>query len=97
MPFKSHEEYMASQSAEVRGILEQIQKEVEARIPGAERTISYNMPAYKKGRTFFYFAAFKKHIGIYPPVTEDLAIIDQHGPIAAPRATCLSHTRRAFL
>lgn len=34
------------------------------------------MPAYKKGRTFFYFAAFKKHIGIYPPVTEDLALID---------------------
>ena len=76
MPFKSHEDYMASQSAEVRGLLEQIQKKVEARIPGAERTISYNMPAYKKERTFFYFAAFKKHIGIYPPVTEDLAIID---------------------
>ena len=40
MPFKSHEDYVASQSAEVRGLLEQIQKEIEARIPGAERTIS---------------------------------------------------------
>lgn len=76
MPFKSHEDYMASQSAEVRELLEQIQHEVEARISGAERTISYNLSAYKKGRTFFYFAAFKKHIGIYPPVTEDLALID---------------------
>ena len=29
------------------------------------------MPALKLERTFIYFAAFKKHVGIYPPVTVD--------------------------
>ncbi|WP_206335739.1 hypothetical protein [Rhizorhabdus phycosphaerae] len=26
------------------------------------------MPAFRIGRTFFYFAAFNKHIGVYPPL-----------------------------
>ena len=30
--------------------------------------ISYRLPALKARKVFFYFAAFKKHIGIYPPV-----------------------------
>jgi len=75
MPFQSHDEYLASQPVEIRKRLEQVQKEVEARVPGATRTISYNMPAFKNERTFFYFAAFKKHIGIYPPVMNDLELI----------------------
>lgn len=33
------------------------------------------MPAFKTERTFFYFAAFKKHIGIYPPVLTDPQLI----------------------
>ena len=55
--------------------MELVQAEVERRIPGAVRCISYSMPAFKEKRVFFYFAAFKKHIGIYPPVTEDKALI----------------------
>ena len=33
------------------------------------------MPAFRKQRIFLYFAAFKKHIGIYPPVTDDQELI----------------------
>ena len=29
------------------------------------------MPAFKLDRVFFYFAAFKQHIGVYPPVKGD--------------------------
>ena len=78
--YQSHEDYFATVSVEVRTLLERIQAEVEARVPGAVRCIGYNMPAYKLERTFFYFAAFKKHIGIYPPVTEDQQLILETAP-----------------
>ncbi len=77
MPFPSHEAYFSTQPAEVRNALEQIQREVEAKVPEALRTISYNMPAFRIERTFFYFAAFKKHIGIYPPIHRDEELIKE--------------------
>jgi uncharacterized protein YdhG (YjbR/CyaY superfamily) len=63
--------YIASASPEVRDILERIRQVVRAAVPAATETISYQMPAFKLKRVFFYFAAFKKHIGVYPPVKGD--------------------------
>lgn len=83
--FKSHEEYFASQPEHLRGRLEQVQKEVERQVPGSARTISYNLPAFKRDRTFFYFAAFKKHIGVYPPVTEDIELIKETEALRGPK------------
>lgn len=85
MPFNSHEEYFATQPRGLRDRLEQIQKEVERQVPGSARTISYNLPAFKKDKTFFYFAAFKKHIGIYPPVTADLELIQETEGLRGPK------------
>jgi uncharacterized protein YdhG (YjbR/CyaY superfamily) len=75
-PFKTHEEYFAAQPVAVRKLLEQVQQEVERQVPGATRTIGYNMPAFRRERIFFYFAAFKKHIGVYPPVTDEALIVE---------------------
>lgn len=80
MAFASHEEYFESLSPDARRLLESIQATVEALVPGAARCISYNMPAFRHGRVFFYFAAFKKHIGIYPPVTQDARLIQELAP-----------------
>ncbi len=85
MPYQSHEDYFAPLPAEVRTLLERIQAEVEARVPGSTRCIGYNMPAYKLERTFFYFAAFKKHIGVYPPVTKDQQLILETAPFRGPK------------
>jgi uncharacterized protein YdhG (YjbR/CyaY superfamily) len=85
MPFQSHEDYFATQPAAMRRLLEQIQKEVEAQVPGATRTIGYNMPAFRTARIFFYFAAFKKHIGIYPPLTDDPALIAETKAYRGPK------------
>ena len=71
----SHEDCIASAPAEVQPLLHSIQSEVERRLPQAKRVISYGMPAYRMHRVFFYFAAFKNHIGIYPPVTDDVALV----------------------
>jgi uncharacterized protein YdhG (YjbR/CyaY superfamily) len=85
MAFKSHEAYFATQPSAVAKLLVQIQREVEAMVPGASRTISYNMPAFRQARTFFYFAAFKRHIGIYPPVTDDLVLIRETEAFRGPK------------
>lgn len=73
--FTSHEQYISAAPEEVREILLRVQGLVEAALPEAEPCISYNMPAYRAGKVFFYFAAFKNHLGVYPPVREDAALI----------------------
>ena len=85
MPFATHDEYFATLPAEVRLRLEQVRAEVESRIPDAVRCISYNMPAFKAQRTFFYFAAFRKHVGIYPPVTDDHALVSATARFRGPK------------
>jgi uncharacterized protein YdhG (YjbR/CyaY superfamily) len=80
MPFASHDEYFESASDIAAPLLISIQKVVESLLPEASRCVSYNMPAFKAKRTFFYFAAFKKHIGVYPPVTQDVALIAELAP-----------------
>ena len=44
-------------------------------------TISYKMPAFSLGgRIVIYFAAFKQHIGLYPPVTGDDKLMHEVAP-----------------
>ena len=76
-PFATIDDYLASAPAPVRPALQEIRRVVSAAIPSAQETISYRMPAFKLGRTFFYFAAFKKHVGIYPPVRQDKALVKE--------------------
>ena len=80
MAFSSHEDYFNSVAAEVRPLLVSIQAKVEALLPEITRCISYNMPAFRSDRVFFYFAAFKKHIGVYPPVKHDAELLSELVP-----------------
>lgn len=85
MTFESHDDYLARVPLEARSRLQRIQAEVELRIPEAVRCISYKMPAFRDRRVFLYFAAFSKHIGIYPPVTRDAALIAELAPYRGPK------------
>ncbi|MDR3389370.1 MAG: DUF1801 domain-containing protein [Rudaea sp.] len=67
---KTIDEYIASSPAEVQPVLEAIRATVRKAAPAAEERISYGMPAFFLGRGLVYFAAFKKHIGFYPPVRD---------------------------
>ena len=69
--FAGIDDYLVTVSPAVRGIIEEIRKIVKRTAPAADETISYQMPAFKLDRTFIYFAAFKKHVGIRPPVKGD--------------------------
>jgi uncharacterized protein YdhG (YjbR/CyaY superfamily) len=65
------DEYIASFPPEVRPILEKLRLTIRQAAPDARETISYNMPAFMQDGILVYFAAFKKHIGLYPPVNGD--------------------------
>jgi uncharacterized protein YdhG (YjbR/CyaY superfamily) len=54
--------------------MDEIRNLVRRLVPDAQEVLSYGVPAFKKGRVFFFYAAFKKHIGIYPPVEGDDAL-----------------------
>jgi uncharacterized protein YdhG (YjbR/CyaY superfamily) len=56
---------------DVQEILKRIRHTVQAAAPEAEETIRYQIPAFKLNGMLVYFAAFKKHIGLYPPVRGD--------------------------
>jgi uncharacterized protein YdhG (YjbR/CyaY superfamily) len=88
------EKHFKTVSPEVRARLEQIVTEVERRVPEAERCISYQMPAYRLGGVFIYFSAFKKHIGIYPPVNEPKHLLDRLAPFRGPKGNLIFlHTK----
>lgn len=78
--FETHAEYFSTLSPEKRAVLEQIQTLIQEKLPNATQCISYNIPAFKLKHVFFYFAAFKHHIGIYPPLKADEKLISELMP-----------------
>jgi uncharacterized protein YdhG (YjbR/CyaY superfamily) len=70
-PPKDIDEYIAAFSPEVRSILEGIRLAIKQAAPQAVETISYKIPSFRLNGTLVYFAAFKNHIGFYPPVRGD--------------------------
>jgi uncharacterized protein YdhG (YjbR/CyaY superfamily) len=62
------DDYIVAQAIAVQTILQRIRAIVREEAPAAQEVISYRMPAFKQGAVLLYFAAFKKHIGVYPSV-----------------------------
>lgn len=60
--------YIAAFDPSVQGVLAQVRATVRQAAPLATEIISYGMPALKMHGVLVYFAAFKHHIGFYPPV-----------------------------
>lgn len=63
--------YIAGFPPDVRAILEEIRATVRTVAPDASEAISYGIPAFKLDGALVYFAAFKQHVGFYPPVHGD--------------------------
>lgn len=66
---KSIDEYIAGFPPDVQEILEKIRITIRKAAPDAEETFSYQMPTFKLKGNLVHFAAFKKHIGLYPTPT----------------------------
>ena len=62
--------YIAKHPAEVQPVLQRVRRIIRRALPGAEETISYQIPTYKvRGQYVVYFAGWKHHWSLYP-VTE---------------------------
>jgi len=73
-PPKDIDGYIARFPADVRMILEKVRATIRTAAPEAKETISYQMPAFKQHGILVYFAGWKKHVGLYPPVSGDKAL-----------------------
>ena len=71
---KTIDEYIAAFSPDVQAILQKIRSTIRSAAPDAEEMISYRIPAFTQNGILVYFAAFKNHIGLYPPIKADAAL-----------------------
>ncbi|WP_051015672.1 iron chaperone [Desulfitobacterium dichloroeliminans] len=60
------DEYIAAQQEDLRPLLQSIRETIRAAAPEATEKISWQMPTFWQGENLIHFAAFKKHIGLYP-------------------------------
>jgi len=79
------DEYIAAFPPEVRRILQRVRRAARAAAPEAREVISYRMPALKQNGVLVYFAAFKNHIGLYPPIKGDADIAKAIAPYAGEK------------
>jgi uncharacterized protein YdhG (YjbR/CyaY superfamily) len=71
---KDVDAYISAAPKEVRDKLRKLRATIRKTAPDAEERISYGMPYYGYKGRLAYFAAFKKHIGLYVPTP----VIEEH-------------------
>ncbi len=84
-PSKDIDGYIALFPADVRTILEKVRATIRCAAPDATEKISYQMPAFKQHGILVYFAAWQKHIGLYPPISGDKALEKAIARYAGPK------------
>jgi uncharacterized protein YdhG (YjbR/CyaY superfamily) len=77
--------YISQFPADVRVILEKVWATIRTAAPDAKEVISYQMPAFKQHGILVYFAAWKQHIGLYPPISGDKAVEKAVARYAGPK------------
>jgi uncharacterized protein YdhG (YjbR/CyaY superfamily) len=66
--------YLAALPPAQHDLLEHLRTVIARVVPDAEETISYGMPAFRRGGRFFLsYAGWKRHCSIYPLTDEFLA------------------------
>ena len=60
------DEYIAGFPAPVQEVLQKIRATIRAAAPQAQEKFSYQIPGYNFHGNLIHFAAFEKHIGLYP-------------------------------
>jgi uncharacterized protein YdhG (YjbR/CyaY superfamily) len=82
---KTIDEYIDRCAPQAQPILRRVRATIVKAAPDATETISYGIPAFKLRRIIVYFAAFKHHIGLYPPVKGDAALEKAVAPYAGEK------------
>lgn len=69
----------------VRAVLRRIRATIRRAAPDAVERISYGMPAFFQGKVLVYYAAFKNHIGLFPPVRGSATLKRSAARYAGPK------------
>jgi uncharacterized protein YdhG (YjbR/CyaY superfamily) len=77
--------YISKFPADVQAILQKVRATISSAAPDAKETISYLMPAFRLHGILVYFAAWEKHIGLYPPISGDKALEKAVARYAGPK------------
>jgi uncharacterized protein YdhG (YjbR/CyaY superfamily) len=77
--------YISQFPADTQAILERVRATIRRAAPNATETISYQMPAFRQYGILVYFAAWKQHIGLYPPITGDRPLEKAAARYAGPK------------
>jgi uncharacterized protein YdhG (YjbR/CyaY superfamily) len=86
--FETVQAYLASFPDDVQPILEQVRTAIRAAVPGAEETISYDIPTFKlAGKPVVYFAGWKRHVSVYPIPDVDEAMERELAPYRTAKGT----------
>ena len=78
------DDYIGGFPPETQALLQAVRATVLRAVPGATERISYRMPAVFLHGVVVYYAAFKHHLGIFPPV-EDPDVKAKVAPYAGPK------------
>jgi len=78
--------YIASFPDDVQVILAAVRAALLRAVPGGEERVRYGMPAVMlDGRYAIHFAAWKKHLGVYPVARLDEALEAELAPYRAAK------------
>ncbi len=79
------DEYIDSAPSSAQAILRKIRRAVRSVAPNATEIISYQMPAFRLNGILVFFGSFKTHIGLYPPISGDAALMKQLKRYSGPK------------
>lgn len=79
------DEYIAQFPAGVQTVLVTVRQAIRSAVPDATEVISYRMPAFKQHGIIVYSAAWKNHIGMYPPISGDIDLEKAIARYAGPK------------
>jgi uncharacterized protein YdhG (YjbR/CyaY superfamily) len=77
--------YIAACPAEVQPILQKVRETIQKAAPNAVEKISYRIPTFALEGNLVHFAAFKAHIGFYPPARGEAKLMQELAPYAGEK------------
>ncbi|MDR2987508.1 MAG: DUF1801 domain-containing protein [Nocardiopsaceae bacterium] len=82
------DEYIGSCPDDVQEIMREIRRRLLAALPDTGETISYDIPTITLGgKRLIHFAAWKKHISVYPVPSGDAALQQELAPYISGKGT----------
>ena len=79
------DQYISRFPDNVQLVLKKVRETIRSAAPNSKEVISYQMAAFKGLGILVYFAAWKQHIGLYPPISGDEALEKAVARYAGPK------------